>query len=84
MHHFLPDLKKVANVRKMFQSKTIFNYMGPTLNPLKAKYQLLGTFNKSSAEILNKILSNINLRGYSIFYSHDGLDEISIFSPTTF
>ena len=81
---FYPDLKKVANVRKMFQSKTIFNYMGPTLNPLKAKYQLLGTFNKSSAEILNKILSNINLRGYSIFYSHDGLDEISIFSPTTF
>ena len=81
---FYPDLKKVANVRKMFQTKTIFNYMGPTLNPLKAKYQLLGTFNRFSAEILNKILFNINLKSYNIFYSHDGLDEISIFSPTTF
>jgi anthranilate phosphoribosyltransferase len=82
--HFYPELRKVANVRKLFQTKTIFNYMGPTLNPLKAKYQLLGTFNKSSAEILNKILSNINLKNYNIFYSHDGLDEISIFSPATF
>ena len=60
--NFYPDLKKVANVRKMFETKTIFNYMGPTLNPLKAKYQLLGTFNRFSAEILNKILFNINLK----------------------
>ena len=71
---FYPDLKKVANVRKMFETKTIFNYMGPTLNPLKAKYQLLGTFNRFSAEILNKILFNINLKSYNIFYSHEGLD----------
>ena len=43
---FYPDLAKVAQVRKLIQTKTIFNYMGPTLNPLGAKYQILGTINK--------------------------------------
>lgn len=81
---FYPDLAKVAQVRKLIQTKTIFNYMGPTLNPLGAKYQILGTINNSSAQIMTKILSRINLKGFSVFYSHDGLDEISLFSPTTF
>ena len=81
---FYPDLAKVAQVRKLIQTKTIFNYMGPTLNPLGAKYQILGTINKSSAQIMTKILSRINLKSFSVFYSHDGLDEISLFSPTTF
>ena len=81
---FYPELAKVAQVRKLIQTKTIFNYMGPTLNPLGAKYQILGTVNNSSATIMSKILSKINLKGFKVFYSHDGLDEISIFSPSTF
>ncbi len=81
---FYPDLGKIAQVRKLIQTKTIFNYMGPTLNPLGAKYQILGTINKQSAKIMAGILQRINLKNFSVFYSHDGLDEISIFSPTTF
>ena len=81
---FYPDLAKVAQVRKLINTKTIFNYMGPTLNPLGAKYQILGTVNKSSAEIMSRILLRLNLKGFNVFFSHDGLDEISIFSPATF
>ena len=81
---FYPELGKVAQIRKLLGIKTIFNYMGPTLNPLRAKYQILGTTNKDSAEIMVKILSNINLKGFTVFYSQDGMDEISIFSPTYF
>ena len=81
---FYPELAKVAQVRKLIQTRTIFNYMGPTLNPLGAKYQILGTINNESAQIMSKILTKINLKGFNVFYSHDGLDEISIFSPTTF
>ena len=45
---------------------------------------LLGTVDKNSAEIMCKILSEIKLKNFKIFYSHEGLDEISLFSPTTF
>ncbi len=81
---FYPNLGKVAQVRNQLGFKTIFNFMGPTLNPLGAKYQLLGTVDKNSAEIMCKILSEIKLKNFKIFYSHEGLDEISLFSPTTF
>jgi len=81
---FYPNLGKVAQIRKQLGFKTIFNFMGPTLNPLGAKYQLLGTVDKNSANIMFKILSEIKLKNFKIFYSHEGLDEISLFSPTTF
>ncbi len=81
---FYPQLGKVAQIRRMLSFKTIFNYMGPTLNPLRAKYQILGTTNKESAEIMVKILSNISLKNFTVFYSEDGMDEISLFSPTYF
>ena len=44
---FYPNLGKVAQIRKQLGFKTIFNYMGPTLNPLGDKYQLLGTVDKN-------------------------------------
>ena len=81
---FYPNLSKVGEVRKKLGIKTIFNYMGPTLNPLGAKYQILGTVNKNSAEIMLKILSKIDNKNSTIFFSDDGLDEISIFAPTNF
>ena len=81
---FYPNLGKVAQIRKLLGFKTIFNYMGPTLNPLGAKYQLLGTVDINSAHIMCKILLELKLKNFKIFYSHEGLDEISLFSPTTF
>ena len=81
---FYPNLSRVGEVRKKIGIKTIFNYMGPTLNPLGAKFQILGTIDKGSAEIMSKILSKIKNKKFTIFYSEDGLDEISIFAPTNF
>ncbi len=81
---FYPNLKRVGEVRKKIGIKTIFNYMGPTLNPLGAKFQILGTIDKGSAEIMSKILSRIKNKKFTIFFSEDGLDEISIFAPAIF
>ena len=81
---FYPNLSRVGEVRKKIGIKTIFNYMGPTLNPLGAKFQFLGTIDKGSAEIMSKILSKIKNKKFTIFFSEDGLDEISIFAPTNF
>ena len=81
---FYPNLSRVGEVRKKISIKTIFNYMGPTLNPLGAKFQILGTIDKGSAEIMSKILSKIKNKKFTIFFSEDGLDEISIFAPTNF
>ncbi len=81
---FYPNLGQVAEVRRLIGKKTIFNYMGPTLNPMSAKYQLLGTTDEFSSKVIANILMNIKLNNFNVFYSKDGLDEISIFAPTVF
>ena len=81
---FYTNLSRVGEVRKKIGIKTIVNYMGHTLNPLDEKFQILGTINKGSEEIMSKILSKIKNKKFNIFFSEDGLDEISIFAPTNF
>ena len=81
---FYPNLGLVAEVRKLIGKKNIFNFMGPTLNPMNAKYQLLGTTDEFSCGVIANILMKIKLKDFNVFYSKDGLDEISIFAPTVF
>ena len=81
--NFYPILKNVAETRKLLGFKTFFNMIGPTLNPLQTKYQIVGTFDKKSCKAIAEILLKNKLRNFKVFTSDDGLDEISIFSNTT-
>ena len=81
--NFYPILKNVAETRKLLGFKTFFNMIGPTLNPLQTKYQIIGTFNEKSCKTIAEILLKNKLKNFKVFTSDDGLDEISIFSNTT-
>ena len=81
--NFYPILKNVVEVRKLLGFKTFFNMIGPTLNPLQADYQIVGAFNEKAAKTIAEILLMNKLKNFKVFSSKDGLDEISIFSPTT-
>jgi anthranilate phosphoribosyltransferase len=81
--NFYPILKNVAETRKLLGFKTFFNMIGPTLNPLQTKYQIIGTFNEKSCKAIAEILLKNKLKNFKVFTSDDGLDEISIFSNTT-
>ncbi|MDB9777003.1 anthranilate phosphoribosyltransferase [Alphaproteobacteria bacterium] len=81
--NFYPILKNVGEVRKLLGFKTFFNMLGPTLNPLQASYQIVGAFNENAAKTIAEILLLNKLKNFKVFSSDDGLDEISIFSPTT-
>ena len=76
---FHPALKNVANVRKELGLRTIFNLLGPVVNPSRPKHQLLGVYNKEIGELYSKLLKNVNVN-YSIVNSVDGYDEISLTS----
>ena len=39
-------MKNVANVRNNLKVKTIFNILGPLLNPANADMQLIGVYDK--------------------------------------
>jgi anthranilate phosphoribosyltransferase len=80
---FHPAMKKVGPVRKELKRRTIFNYLGPFLNPAKVRRMLLGAANMILARKLLEIAKQLEYEHVLIVTSDDGLDEISIASKTT-
>jgi len=77
---FHPAMKTVAPVRKELKIKTFFNMLGPIVNPSKPKNQLVGVFNLNLARLYQYILQDSG-KNFSIVYSLDGYDEVSLTGP---
>jgi anthranilate phosphoribosyltransferase len=76
-------MKYVAPVRKELGIRTIFNILGPLANPAGANMELLGVYDADLVEPLARVLSNLGVKNAMVVYGQDGLDEISMSSPTT-
>ena len=76
-------MKYVAPVRRELGIRTIFNILGPLVNPAGANLELLGVYDESLVEPLTKVLANLGVKRAMVVYGQDGLDEISLSAPTT-
>ncbi|WP_341658492.1 anthranilate phosphoribosyltransferase [Blattabacterium cuenoti] len=76
---FHPVLNIISEIRKELGVKTIFNTLGPLLNPGKPKNQLLGVNNLELARIYYYMYQNTK-NNYAIIHSLDGYDEITLTS----
>lgn len=74
---FHPAMKSVASVRKSLKVKTLFNLMGPLINPAFPKNQMVGVYDLEIMDLYNDVLSRGN-QNYIIVNSLDGYDEISL------
>jgi len=77
-----PLMKIVAPVRRELKIRTIFNLIGPLLNPLQVKRQIIGVANIDIAEKLSKVVRKLPFEHVLIIHSNDNLDEISIYDKT--
>jgi anthranilate phosphoribosyltransferase len=79
-HH--SAMKHAIGPRKEMGVRTLFNLLGPLTNPAGTPNQVLGVFSKywvrPIADVLNKLGSNHVM----VVHAEDGMDEISISSPT--
>ncbi|MGL5683036.1 MAG: anthranilate phosphoribosyltransferase [Marinifilaceae bacterium] len=74
---FNPAMKQVASVRKELQLRTLFNLLGPLVNPSRPTYQLLGVANLSQMRLYANVLNHI-CTDYAVISSLDKYDEISL------
>ena len=77
-----PAIGKVATLRRELGIRTIFNLLGPLLNPASAPYQLLGV---SSPELLVKMAEALKLldnKRALVVVGDDGLDEVTLTGRT--
>ncbi|WP_039764580.1 anthranilate phosphoribosyltransferase [Caldicellulosiruptor sp. F32] len=76
-----PATKKVATVRKSLGIRTVFNILGPLLNPVSLNYQVVGAFDFEAQEKIASVLKGKRKRA-AVIHSLDGLDEISVSQKT--
>lgn len=76
---FSPALKSVAGVRRALGVRTFFNMLGPLVNPVMPKNQLLGVYNLKLLRLYHYI-SQQNGVNCTIVHSLDGYDEVSLTS----
>jgi anthranilate phosphoribosyltransferase len=77
------SMKYVGPVRKELGIRTIFNILGPLVNPAGANMELLGVYDADLIEPMAKVLCNLGVKSGMVVYGQDGLDEISLSSPTS-
>lgn len=74
---FNPALKTVAPVRKALGVRTFFNMLGPLVNPVMPKRQLLGVYNLKLARLYYYLYQQTDAE-FAVVHSLDGYDEISL------
>lgn len=80
---FHPAFKTLAPIRKKIEKRTIFNLLGPLLNPARVDHHLLGTGELATGKKLIQVMKNLGLRRALVVVGSDGLDEITLTGPTT-
>lgn len=76
---FARAMKFVAPIRKHIGFPTIFNLLGPIVNPSQPKAQLLGVANLDQMRLYNNVYQKLGI-DYGVVNSIDGYDEISLTS----
>jgi len=73
--------KKVAPIRKKL-GRTIFNVLGPLLNPAKPSYQLLGVYDFLLTEKMAFVLDALGVKRALVVFGEEGYDEITVTGST--
>ncbi len=75
-------MKHAAGPRQELGIRTLFNILGPLTNPAGAAYQLLGVYHPDLTEPIAWALHGLGTRSAMVVHGMEGLDEISLSSPT--
>lgn len=73
-----PVMKIIGPVRKELGFRTVFNLLGPFLNPAGVGSQVIGVPTIALAKKLAKVAKHLNYQHLILVSSEDGLDEASI------
>lgn len=74
---FSPAMKSVGSVRRALGVRTVFNLLGPLVNPCQPKHQLLGVADLSQMRLYTQAFYRMGI-DFAVVNSLDCYDEISL------
>jgi anthranilate phosphoribosyltransferase len=74
--NYHPAMKHVAPVRRELGIPTLFNILGPLLNPAGCTHQIIGTPDEARARKIAEVARRIGLQNVTTFYNKQGVDEL--------
>lgn len=75
-------MKNVGKERIELGTRTIFNMLGPLLNPAPITGQLMGVYDGTLIETVGEVLLDLGLDRAMVVHGEDGLDEITTTTTT--
>ena len=73
--HFHPAMKTVAPVRSALGVRTIFNILGPLMNPATPPFHLIGAFSLDIARLIADTLAGMEIERTFVVHGAEGWDE---------
>jgi anthranilate phosphoribosyltransferase len=73
--HYHPAMKAIAPVRAALGVRTVFNLLGPLVNPAAPPFQLTGAYSAPAAQLMADALSGLPIRRAFVVHGEPGWDE---------
>ncbi|MFP4127557.1 MAG: anthranilate phosphoribosyltransferase [Desulfonatronovibrio sp.] len=75
--HFHPSFAGIAPLRKELGIRSIFNLMGPLLNPARPTHQILGVPGEAFMPLMAAVLLENNIQSAAVVHGAKGFDELT-------
>ena len=75
-------MKHAVAPRKEIGIRTVFNILGPLVNPARATHRILGVYSEHLTVVLSEVLKNLGDWHAFVVHGLDGLDEITTTNKT--
>ncbi len=73
-----PAMKSVAPLRSTLKIRTVFNLLGPLVNPLCPTGQVIGVYDSAFLDSMAKALNLLNISNAMVIHGRENLDEAGL------
>jgi anthranilate phosphoribosyltransferase len=81
--HFHPAMKAIMPIRQALGVRTVFNMLGPLLNPAAPPFHLIGAYHIDAAALMAEALAGMPIERTYVVHGHPGWDEATPIGPFT-
>jgi anthranilate phosphoribosyltransferase len=81
--HYHPAMKAIMPVRQALGVRTVFNILGPLLNPAEPPFHLIGAYRLDVAELMAQALAGMAIERAYVVHGDPGWDEATPIGPFT-